>query len=229
MTTYLLAIETSTEICSVALSANTTCIALVENERGNSHAEKIILYVDEVLRQAALKKTQLDAVCISEGPGSYTGLRIGVSSAKGLCYALDIPLIAIPTLQAMAWGARELYPNHKYYSPMIDARRMEVYTAVYNYHLQTVQEIGNIIIDENAYSEFLSSDKLVFSGNGITKAQSLLSANSNAIFCNRKTSAPYLLALAHEKFLKRDFVDLAYFEPFYLKEFHAVKPKIKGL
>lgn len=227
--TYLLAIETSTEICSVALGKNTECITIVENEQGNSHAEKIILFVSEVLQQAGLKKSQLDAVCISEGPGSYTGLRIGVSSAKGLCAALDIPLIAVSTLQSMAWGAKEQYPNHKQYCPMIDAKRMEVYTAVYNHHLQPIQEINNLILDENAYSDFLSIDKLVFSGNGITKAQSLLSDNPNAVFCNRKTSARYLLALAYEKFLKQDFVDLAYFEPFYLKEFHAVKPKIKGL
>ncbi|MDR0605167.1 MAG: tRNA (adenosine(37)-N6)-threonylcarbamoyltransferase complex dimerization subunit type 1 TsaB [Bacteroidales bacterium] len=229
MMTYLLAIETSTEICSVALGKNTECITIVENEQGNSHAEKIILFVSEVLQQAGLKKSQLDAVCISEGPGSYTGLRIGVSSAKGLCAALDIPLIAVSTLQSMAWGAKEQYPNYKQYCPMIDAKRMEVYTAVYNHHLQPIQEINNLILDENAYSDFLSIDKLVFSGNGITKAQSLLSDNPNAVFCNRKTSARYLLALAYEKFLKQDFVDLAYFEPFYLKEFHAVKPKIKGL
>jgi tRNA threonylcarbamoyladenosine biosynthesis protein TsaB len=227
--TCLLAIETSTEICSVALSKNTECIAIVENEQGNSHAEKIILYVNEVLQQAGLKKSQLNAVCISEGPGSYTGLRIGVSSAKGLCDALNIPLIAVSTLQSMAWGAREQYPDYKLFSPMIDAKRMEVYTAVYDQYLQPVQKISNIILDENAYSDFLFQDKLVFSGNGITKAQSLLSGNSNAIFCNRKTSARYMLALAYEKFLRQDFVDLAYFEPFYLKEFHAVKPKIKGL
>jgi tRNA threonylcarbamoyladenosine biosynthesis protein TsaB len=229
MTTYLLAIETSTEICSVALSKNTECISLVENAQGNSHAEKIILYVKEVLQDAGVKKSQLDAVCISEGPGSYTGLRIGVSSAKGLCDALNIPLIAVSTLQSMAWGAREQYPDCKWYAPMIDAKRMEVYTAVYNKHLQPIQKISNVILDENAYSNFLFEDKLVFSGNGTVKAESLLSGNPNAVFCNRKTSARYMVDLAYEKFLKQDFADLAYFEPFYLKEFHAVKPKVKGL
>jgi tRNA threonylcarbamoyladenosine biosynthesis protein TsaB len=229
MTTYLLAIETSTEICSVALGKNSECIAIVENEQGNSHAEKIILYVDEVLQQAGLEKIQLDAVCISEGPGSYTGLRIGVSSAKGLCDALDIPLIAVSTLQSMAWGAREAFGDYKYYCPMIDARRMEVYAAVYNQDLQMVEEVSNVILDENTYANFLSGNKVVFSGNGANKAQTILSGNNNAVFCNRKTSARYVLAWGYEKFLQQEFVDLAYFEPFYLKEFHSVKAKVKGL
>jgi tRNA threonylcarbamoyladenosine biosynthesis protein TsaB len=225
MNICLLAIETSTEICSVALSKNAQCIAFVENEKGNSHAEKIILFIDEVLRQAKLDKSELNAVCISEGPGSYTGLRIGASSSKGLCDALNIPLIAVSTLQSMAWGAREIYPNHKLFSPMIDARRMEVYTAVYNQNLQIVREINNVILDENTCSDLLTHDKLVFSGNGVAKAQPLFSTNPHAVFCNSKTSARYILPLAYEKYLQQNFADIAYFEPFYLKEFHAVKAK----
>jgi tRNA threonylcarbamoyladenosine biosynthesis protein TsaB len=153
MDVRLLAIETSTEVCSVALGENSTCIAVIETESGNSHAEKLISFVDTVLRQTGFDKSRLNAVCISEGPGSYTGLRIGTSSAKGLCDALNIPLIAISTLQSMAWGARELYPNHKQYCPMLDARRMEVYTAVYNQFLQPIQEINKVILDENTYSD----------------------------------------------------------------------------
>ena len=215
---YFLAIETSTEICSVALGKDAECIALIEDNRENSHAEKILVFVDEVLRQTGLKKNELNAVCISEGPGSYTGLRIGTSTAKGLCYALDIPLIAVSTLQGMAYGAREQYPNYNQYSPMIDARRMEVYTAVYNQYLENVEKISNIILDENAYSAFLAKDKTVFCGNGITKALPLLSTNPNAVFCDTKTSARYLLELGYRKYIEQDFVDIAYFEPFYLKE-----------
>ena len=164
---------------------------------------------------------ELDAVCISEGPGSYTGLRIGTSSAKGLCDALDIPLIAVSTLQSMAYGAREQYPDYKQYIPMIDARRMEVYTAAYNQNLEPVEKITNLILDENAYSDFLLKDKVVFSGNGMEKAVPILSKNINAIFCNTMTSARYLLALGYRKFIEQDFADIAYFEPFYLKEFQV--------
>ena len=220
---YFLAIETSTEICSVALGKDAECIALIEDNRENSHAEKILVFVDEVLRQTGLKKNELNAVCISEGPGSYTGLRIGTSTAKGLCYALDIPLIAVSTLQGMAYGAREQYPDYKQYSPMIDARRMEVYTAVYNQYLETVEKIRNVILDEHAYSTFLAKDKTVFCGNGMIKAIPLLSANPNAVFCETKTSARYLLELGFRKYVEQDFVDVAYFEPFYLKEVYFKK------
>ena len=214
---YLLAIETSTEICSVAVGKNDECMSVAEDNRENSHAEKILLFVNQVLRDTGLKMKELDAVCISEGPGSYTGLRIGTSSAKGLCDALDVPLISVPTLQSMAWGAREQYPDYKHYIPMIDARRMEVYTAVYNQHLEAVENSTNLILDENSYSVFLSRDKVVFSGNGMMKAMPILSENSNAIFCNTRTSARYLLELGYKKYIEQDFADLAYFEPFYLK------------
>ncbi len=226
---HLLAIETSTEICSVALSKEEECIAMVEDDRENSHAEKILLFVDQVLKQAGLEKNKLNAICISEGPGSYTGLRIGASTAKGLCDGLDIPLVAISTLQSMAWGSREQYPHYKQYCPMIDARRMEVYSAIYNENLDLIGNITNTILDENAFSDYLSKGKLVLSGNGMEKAISLLSHNTNAVFCNTKTSARYLLALGYKKYIEQDFADIAYFEPFYLKEFHSGKPKVKGL
>jgi tRNA threonylcarbamoyladenosine biosynthesis protein TsaB len=179
------------------------------------------LFIDSVLKQAGLKINELNAVCISEGPGSYTGLRIGTSSAKGLCDALGIPLIAVSTLQGMAWGARGQMPDYELYCPMIDARRMEVYAAVYNHHLEIIENISNIILDEQTYSNFLSNNKVVFSGNGTTKFLPILSKNSNAIFCNTKTSAKYLLELGYKKYIEQNFTDLAYFEPFYLKEFQA--------
>ena len=226
---YLLAIETATEVCSVALGKNGQCIALKENERENSHAEKVIVFVDEVLRQANVSVKLIDAVCISEGPGSYTGLRIGASSAKGLCYALEKPLIVIPTLQAMAWGASGQFPQVKHFCPMIDARRMEVYTAVYNEHMEILDEVKNHIVDEDFCDGFMSKGSIVFSGNAVKKVQPILSEKPNAIFATTKTSARYLLELAFEKYLKNDFVDVAYFEPFYLKEFQSKKGKVKGL
>ena len=226
---YLLAIETTTEICSVALSDNEKCIALVESEKENSHAEKIMLFVDEVLRQVNMKASELQGVIISEGPGSYTGLRIGVSSAKGLCYALNIPLIAVSTLQSMAWGAKEKYPNHEQYCPMIDARRMEVYSAVYDSQWKTIQTPTNVIVGENAYHEFLTQGTLVFSGNAVEKTKEILSQHPNAVFSETKTSARYLLEFGYQKYIRKEFVDTAYFEPFYLKEFQTGKPKVKGL
>ena len=226
---YILAIETSTEICSIALGKDAQCLALVENDKENSHAEKILLYVDEVLQQANISLSELSAVCISEGPGSYTGLRIGTSSAKGLCYALNIPLIAVSTLQSMAWGAREKFPNHNQYCPMIDARRMEVYSAFYDSDLNIVVPPINVIVDENAYSEFLQNDAVVFSGNAVEKTKSLLTSGGNAVFSETKTSARYLLELGYKKYMQKDFADTAYFEPFYLKEFQSGIPKVKGL
>jgi tRNA threonylcarbamoyladenosine biosynthesis protein TsaB len=226
---YLLAIETTTEICSVALGNNKQCIALIESDKENSHAEKIMLFVDEVLQQTGLKPSALEAVIISEGPGSYTGLRIGVSSAKGLCYALNIPLIAVSTLQSMAWGAKEKYPQHNQYCPMIDARRMEVYSAVYDSGLKTIQVPTNVIVDENAYLEYLEQGIVVFSGNAVEKTIPVLSQHSNAVFSPTKTSARYLVELGYKKYFQKEFADTAYFEPFYLKEFQSAKPRVKGL
>lgn len=226
---YLLAIETTTEICSVALGNNEQCIALVESDKENSHAEKIMLFVDEVLQQTELKPSALEAVIISEGPGSYTGLRIGVSSAKGLCYALNIPLIAVSTLQSMAWGAKEQFSNYNQYCPMIDARRMEVYSAVYDSQWQTIQTPANVIIDENAYLEYLEQGIVVFSGNAVEKTMPILNQHSNAVFSPTKTSSRYLLEIGYGKYLQKEFVDTAYFEPFYLKEFQSTKPRVKGL
>ena len=226
---YILAIETATEICSVALGKDEQCLALKENERENSHAEKLIVYIDEVLQQAAISMDSIDAVCLSEGPGSYTGLRIGASSAKGLCYALNKPLIAVSTLQAMAWGAKEQFPQENWFCPLIDARRMEVYSAVYNNSLEVVDEITNVIVDEHFYADFLMQSSVVFSGNAVQKVQPVLLENSHAIFASTKTSARYLLSLAYEKYKNNDFADTAYFEPFYLKEFQSKKGRVKGL
>jgi len=226
---YLLAIETATEVCSVALGKDGQCIALKESERENSHAEKVIVFVDEVLQQTNIPIEAIDAVCISEGPGSYTGLRIGVSSAKGLCYALGKPLIAVPTLQAMAWGAREQFPQKKQFCPMIDARRMEVYAAMYDEHLEILDEVKNHIVDADFYADFLNNNPVVFSGNAVEKVQPVLQGKPNAVFASVKISARYLLELAYKKYLKNDFVDVAYFEPFYLKEFQSKKGKVKGL
>ena len=171
----------------------------------------------------------MDAVCISEGPGSYTGLRIGVSTAKGLCFALHKPLIAVSTLQAMAWGAKEQFPDVDWYCPLIDARRMEVYCAVFDNELQIIEPIQNKIITTETFKEIIEKQSIVFSGNGLDKCKDVLWQHPNRFFADTKISARYLIALAHKKYEQQLFEDLAYFEPFYLKEFIAGKAHVKGL
>lgn len=226
---YILCIESSTEICSVALAKQNQLLALKENSNGNSHAEQLMPFVDAVLSQADIKVSQINAVCISEGPGSYTGLRIGTSTAKGLCFALNIPLISINTLQTMAWGARELFPDKPLFCPMIDARRKEVYCAVFDNDLKTIVETHNKIIESNAFADILNQQTIVFSGNGVEKCKNILPPHPSIIYADTKNSAAYMIDLAYQKYNKQMFENLAYFEPFYLKEFIPGKPSVKGL
>jgi tRNA threonylcarbamoyladenosine biosynthesis protein TsaB len=195
------------------------------NER-NIHAEVITLFIDGLLKDAGLNYAQLDAVAVSSGPGSYTGLRIGVSTAKGLCFALDKPLIAVETLEAMADGVvteMQLSDSNTLLCPMIDARRMEVYTAIFDTNGQRIKPTTAEIIDEHSFSELLSKHKILFFGDGALKCQAILGDNQNASFADFSNSAAYLTKKAHEKFLAGDFEDVAYFEPFYLKDFIAGK------
>lgn len=225
----LLCIETSTEICSVTLSEHHHILAQEESNEGNSHAEKLLPFIDNVFKKAALPIEKIDAVCISEGPGSYTGLRIGVSTAKGLCFTLHKPLIAVSTLQAMAWGAKEQFPDVDCYCPLIDARRMEVYCAVFDNELQIIEPIQNKIITTETFKEIIQKQSIVFSGNGLDKCKDVLWQHPNRLFADTKISARYLIALAHKKYEQQLFEDLAYFEPFYLKDFIAGKAHVKGL
>ncbi len=222
----ILQIETATTVCSVALSENGNLVAYKEVLQRNIHAEAITLFIDEVLKSTNKQFAELSAVAVSCGPGSYTGLRIGVSVAKGLCYALDIPLIAVETLEAMTDGmlSEDMRGDDTLFCPMIDARRMEVFTAVFASNGDRVMPTSAEIIDENSFSELLQDNKIVFFGDGAAKCSEALSANSSVtIISDFNNSARYLTKKATEKYVAKDFEDTAYFEPFYLKDFIAGK------
>ncbi len=226
----LLLLETATEVCSVALAENEQIIALKETSSGNSHSANLTTFIEDALKQSGKTLQQLDAVAVSMGPGSYTGLRIGVSSAKGLCYGLGIPLISVGTLQAMALGATFNKEEEILYCPMIDARRMEVYAAIYDKNNSVIKEVSADIIDENSYQEYLNNNKILFFGNGAAKCKEVLSKHTNALFLEDAfASASKMHAIATAKYDNKQFEDIAYFEPFYLKDFIAAKPVVKGL
>ena len=218
MSSYILNIETSTKACSVALFNGDKLLSFREQVTDKfSHSEKLSLYISEVVKEAKISFSQLNAVAVSMGPGSYTGLRIGVSSAKGLCYALDIPLIAISTLKSMAYEMSRV-EKADLYCPMIDARRMEVYSAFYDAENNMIRKICADIIDKGSYKKELSN-KVIFFGDGAEKIHSIIN-NKNAFFIsNFHPNARFLGALAYNKFLASDFEDTAYFEPYYLKDF----------
>lgn len=223
----ILQIETATASCSVALSQNGNVIALKELNARNVHAEVITLYIEEVLKTAGFIYAQLDAVAVSSGPGSYTGLRIGVSTAKGLCYGLDKPLIAIETLEAMTDGliasSAHSIAENTLFCPMIDARRMEVYTAVFNASGERVKETAAEIIDGDSFSDLLEKHQIIFFGDGAPKCRETIT-HVNAVFVNDFiNSAAHLSKRASQKFEQKTFEDVAYFEPFYLKDFIAGK------
>lgn len=226
----ILQIETATTVCSVALAIDGDVTAYKQIDQRNIHAEVITLYIEELISTAGLKYTDLDAIAISCGPGSYTGLRIGVSTAKGLCYALDKPLIAIDTLEAMANGViadKSLsIDDETLLCPMIDARRMEVYTALFDSSGNKIKTTTAEIIDEQSFSEYLGTKKILFFGDGAEKCQAVLGSNPNAQFLNGFTnSAMHLTKKAADKFANNEFEDVAYFEPFYLKDFLVTSKK----
>ncbi|MBC8319967.1 MAG: tRNA (adenosine(37)-N6)-threonylcarbamoyltransferase complex dimerization subunit type 1 TsaB [Bacteroidetes bacterium] len=231
----ILNIETSTRVCSVALSIDGKVVSVQESHTKNSHAELITLFSNKVVTAAGLKFTDLDAVSVSKGPGSYTGLRIGVSTAKGFCYGLEIPLISIGTLKAMAIGMKNNFQYNNdlintLFCPMIDARRMEVYTALFSSTLDEVEITSAKIIDSDSFGDYLSANKLIFAGDGALKCKETLSHHPNAVFIDDfHPSATYLCEIAEQKFHKKEYENTAYFEPFYLKNFVAGIPKVKGL
>ncbi|MDG1793881.1 MAG: tRNA (adenosine(37)-N6)-threonylcarbamoyltransferase complex dimerization subunit type 1 TsaB [Flavobacteriaceae bacterium] len=220
---YVLNIETSTTNCSVALSKSGSVVAYKEdNSLGYSHAERLHVYIDEVLQTAKVSIDQVDAIAISKGPGSYTGLRIGVSAAKGLCYALDVPLISVPTLEALA---------HQVDAPkgavvaMLDARRQEVYSAIFDDHFSELRSTEAEVLSPESYQELLESSPVYFIGNGVSKTKVLIT-HKNAHFIEDKLpSAQQMCALSFEKYKAKNFEDVAYFEPFYLKDFIAIPSK----
>jgi tRNA threonylcarbamoyladenosine biosynthesis protein TsaB len=213
---YILNIETATKNCSVAISQNGITLFCKEMaEEGYSHAEKLHVFIEEVLKECQLTFKDLSAVAVSQGPGSYTGLRIGVSAAKGLSFALDIPLIAIDTLAALASQVKNV---DGFIIPMIDARRMEVYSAIFNSNLEKVREVKAEILTSESFSDI--DEKLYFIGDCAMKAKTVLT-KGNHIFLDEiiYPSANEMSALSFDKFQKNDTVDVAYFEPYYLKDF----------
>ena len=214
----LLAIETSTKNCSVALFENGVLLQLKEqNSDKYLHAEKLTLFIEELIKRTGINLKEIDGIILSKGPGSYTGLRIGTSTAKGLCYSLDIPLVTISTLRAMAFGMSSKQ-DYKLYCPMIDARRMEVFSSIYDHKNNKVREIRADIVDPYIYLDFLK-DKVLFFGDGASKCKTTIN-NPNAHFIdNIFPSAKDLGILGMEKFVEKDFDNVAYFEPNYLKDF----------
>ena len=230
----ILCLETATPVCSVALNESCCTIALRETEGQNAHSEKITNFIREVMEVAKIDYSQLDAVAVSKGPGSYTGLRIGVSTAKGLCYADDLPLMAIDTLEAMAYSMKTKLGSQigekDLLIPMIDARRMEVYAAIFDANLNKINDTAALVIDENSFEDLRKDHHLWLFGDGAPKLKKVFENQPNiSIIDGFKPSAAFMLPLADKALREQDFVDVAYFEPFYLKDFIAGKPHVKGL
>ena len=231
----ILGIETATSICSVALVRDGKLLAIRESVGARDHSAALTTYIAELFTEAGLTFQQVDAIAVSMGPGSYTGLRIGVSSAKGLCYALDKPFIAIDTLKSLAWQAvqncKQLGKDTEnvLLVPMLDARRMEVYTAVFDQNLQVIEPVNAHIITGNSFEVFAGKE-IIYFGDGATKCKSFFESKDNYTFLdNIDLSAFAICMLAEIEYKNHNFADVAYCEPFYLKDFIAGKPRVKGL
>ncbi|MFO7978416.1 MAG: tRNA (adenosine(37)-N6)-threonylcarbamoyltransferase complex dimerization subunit type 1 TsaB [Bacteroidales bacterium] len=236
----ILHIETSTRVCSVGVSVQGELVAYKEdNSQNYSHSSVLTPFIEDTLRQAAIPIRKLSTVAISMGPGSYTGLRIGVSTAKGICYALDIPLIAIDTLHAMASHGvellkqddhhRPLLHEHTIFCPMIDARRMEVYYNLFDHQMNALRRTEARIIDQDTFNDLEQNKTLILMGDGSQKCQEVIGRSNIHVMPWILPSVKGMVGLAQKKYDQKDFVDVAYFEPFYLKDFVAGKPKVKGL
>jgi len=224
----ILSIETATEVCSVCLSQNGAPLALRESTNAQDHAAQITLMIADCFREAGLELAALDAVAVSDGPGSYTSLRIGLATAKGICYALDKPLIAVSTLQAIAWAASVEIPDANIYVPMIDARRMEVYMQAFSRDIRPINEAEAVILHSGLFDSWLQTGQsVVCAGNGSDKAQEILAGPGVSYSCAR-CSALHLIPLSEAAFAKADFADIAYHAPFYLKAPNITTPR-KGL
>lgn len=219
---YILNIETSTTNCSVALAKDGETVCIKEdNSLKYSHAERLHVYIDEVLKIANIQTSELAAVAVSKGPGSYTGLRIGVSAAKGLCFSLDIPLISVPTLEALAY---KIQIKKGCIVAMLDARRMEVYASTFDSDYSCIEPTDAKILDENSYGNILQNQSVHFVGTGVDKTKTIIQ-HPNAYFDSQLPSAEQMCRLSFKKFQAEEFEDLAYFEPFYLKDFIAIPSK----
>ncbi len=223
----ILNIETSTDVCSVAVSENGTCIFKEEDHSGPNHAVKLGVFVDEALSFTDNHAIPFDAVAVSSGPGSYTGLRIGTSMAKGVCYARDLKLLAVPTLEVLCVPVllRHELPDDALLCPMIDARRMEVYAAVFNRALRPVRATMADVVDQTTYKEFLDEHPVYFFGNGAAKCMDAIDHPNAHLIEGIEPLAKNMFPLAEKRFLREEFEDVAYFVPNYLKDFVALKPK----
>ncbi len=231
----ILGIETAASICSVALVRDGKLLAIRESAGAKEHSAALTGYIAEVFAEAGLEYSQADALAVSMGPGSYTGLRIGVSSAKGLCYALDKPFIAVDTLKSLAWQALQLCreqgknTDNILLCPMLDARRMEVYTAMFDQDLQVVEAVNALVVTGDAFATFAAKE-IVYFGDGALKCKPIFESKKNYTFFDSVSlSGVAVCRLAEQDFAEGKFADLAYCEPFYLKDFIAGKPRVKGL
>lgn len=238
MQSNILLIETATQICSVALAVDGKVVARRESDTPNAHSTCLSVFIDEVLKESHLTSRDLGAVCVSAGPGSYTGLRIGVSTAKGFCYALGIPLLSVPTLLSMAALYYRQHPDyHGLVCPMIDARRMECYTMIVerelrmkNEELRILRDTSADVIEAGCFDEWLNRGEVMFIGDGAEKTKEILGIHPNARYDNSfRLSAEGMLELAESRLHDGKTEDVAYFEPFYLKDFVAKKSVVHGL
>ena len=224
----ILCIETSTNCCSAAICQDGVAIASRENLSGSNHASELPLFVEQLLAEARNNTWRFDAVALSQGPGSYTGLRIGTSIAKGLCYGMNIPLIPVDTLQILCAAIATEIPTDALMCPMLDARRMEVYTAIYTPALEQQTEVEAKVIDEQSFAEELRTQNIYFFGNGAEKCQSIITSANAHFVSDILPQAKYMGKLA-ERAMSLNIKEMAYYEPFYLKEFVPAPSHIKGL
>lgn len=223
---YILHIESTSTVCSVAISKHADLVAIKELNNGYTHAENLHVFINDILKENNLNPSDLNAVSISAGPGSYTGLRIGFSAAKGLAYALQIPLISIDTLKALSVAAIKKANTDALFCPLMDARRMEVYCAVYNKQLENIIPLQALVLNEESIKIFDLNKPIYFFGDGIPKAKELLQTIPQALFIdNIIPSATNMIDLAFEKYQAKQFEDLAYSEPNYLKDFFFTTAK----
>jgi tRNA threonylcarbamoyladenosine biosynthesis protein TsaB len=221
MMSLILNIDTATETASVCLAKNGETLALMHNENQQDHASWLHTAIEQMMQNANYKIQDLNAVAVNGGPGSYTGLRVGMAAAKGFCYALNIPLITENTLFMMAFGASQQVENKSsLLCPMIDARRMEVFIALYNSNLEEIFPSSAMILDEQSFAGYFSNNTITFFGSGAKKWQQFIQ-NPNAFFINHDSDAAHLAILSYKKFIKKEFTDIIYCEPIYLKEFYT--------
>jgi tRNA threonylcarbamoyladenosine biosynthesis protein TsaB len=226
----ILHIDTAVTTASVCISKDGVLLAMAENKNQKDHAEWLHPTIDRLLKENGIAINDLNAVAVSNGPGSYTGLRVGLASAKGFCFALNIPLIAISTLEVMTIAALEsqstnqLVNQSTLFCPMIDARRMEVFTALYDKDLNIILAPHAKIIDEKSFEKELEANQILFFGNGAEKCKTMID-HDNALFATVEHNASFMIEPAERKMNVKDFADLAYAEPFYIKDFHTVQPK----